>query len=44
MTYVIEMRNEVADGYENKLRLIEEELDEILKKYSDLLEGTERDG
>lgn len=44
MTYVIEMRNEVADGYEYKLRLIEDRLDEILKEYSDLLEGTERDG
>ena len=44
MTYVIEMRNEVADGYGHKLRLIEDELDEILKKYSDLFEGTEKDG
>jgi hypothetical protein len=44
MTYVIEMRNEVADFYEHRLRLLEDELDEIIKKNSYLLEGTERDG
>lgn len=43
MTYVIEMRNEVADFYEYRLRLLEDELDEIIKKNSYLLEGTERD-
>lgn len=44
MTYVIEMRNEVADFYEYRLRLLGDELDEIIKKYSYLSEGTERDG